>query len=498
MTSLSSLCSFHSFISFDKHQVHDKKKATVPWCYIKNDSLEDIWQLLHRLVKLPIDVSLNDLLDIYHKEKSMYWFMFTHHISWYHYSKPIEDQPKEFQKEYEKRCRSFYHFVLTAYQKKYPSDKNTIQWFHKQRNDITWWPKAVWQIIMVLDQIQLHQPIMNFLLHEIDDLMLRQLLIQQISFQKDNIHQMFHKWNMILMQLPYKKWQKKWMALQKKIQVDTNLYLAHSYLVPNLACQLINHFLHKWDTSLKLWSVVQILGSGIMGTTLLLTPKKLSKTRQDIAALKLMVSDRQAQWLPIHEEIRMQKKMAAAGIGTHIWSEYHQYQVVGIMTERMHLTFLQFLDCWYHVYHGDSSIAYQVMDQLESILDTLCKIKCTHGDMHLNNIMLQFLNDKNLEMKVKLIDFGMSTDHIYFPQLDICKLIGHFHILMSHSPSVTLFLKLWKPRLLIKTKTWFLQSSVPVPDLIGKINKWTDSMYIELFQTYYEPILTHIDKDAVV
>lgn len=380
----------------------DEIDSSRMWCQMSNN-VQEIWELLHRLIDLPSDLPLSSLLTQFEMETNVYNFMYQNNINWKPFTILPEDVSLSKQSKYERRSEAFYQRVLNQYEKRFPTDENTIEWFRYKRAERTWWKPHVWKIIMVLYHMQ-HDQELYTLMKEANIL---DWMVQ------DNYDQIRKK---MIRRFRGRFLPKFWETRPK-------------VFMPNIACQLVTHCLGRWNSKLQGWSVVKILGSGVLGTTLLLSDPKGATVR----ALKIMIVNPQAQWIPVEEEVRLQTKAANAGLAAQVYERFSKHGSVAILTERMHVTLRHVIECWYQLTqipeHAEKAhdMLQQIIVGLDELFEGLHRLQLTHGDLHAENIMatLHYKQGK-LFISLKLIDFGMASDRIYLPQLDVCKLMGDF------------------------------------------------------------------------
>lgn len=162
---------------------------------------------------------------------------------------------------------------------------------------------------------------------------------------------------------------------------------------------------------------VQVIGAGLAG--IVVQYKKINDTDTFIGKFVKL----QGTLLDVDEESRIQKMMYNIDkLAPEILGVYQLDSKFALITMKpVHTTLHHFLECIIDTYGDDdnelNNWLIKIIVRVIILLKKLKVINFTHGDMHTNNIGVNF-GDKIDDFYLSLIDFGQSSCRVYNTKLD--------------------------------------------------------------------------------
>lgn len=190
------------------------------------------------------------------------------------------------------------------------------------------------------------------------------------------------------------------------------------------------------------WTIIKKLGQGAFGAVF------LAEKDGQTAALKIIIdSPDNSNFVPIEDEVRMQRAFAAAGLAPRLYC--HAKTNVGRST--IHMILMEPVDFTLNAFMCRDVVNHDSLKAIAmSIFKTLLKMKrlnVTHGDMHTENIAFRVQPDGTYKML--LIDFGQSSLRVHRPLVDAEQLLSDLIELEQASPKIT--------RYISRVLTYYLQ-----------------------------------------
>lgn len=172
--------------------------------------------------------------------------------------------------------------------------------------------------------------------------------------------------------------------------------------------------------------VTDVLGIGTVGCVLLY---KSTKTGKSVVAK--YARNVEGDWTTLEQEAEIQMRLAVEHITPPI-SDLIEISggITCILTDRVDVTLYQFIKCIRHRKFSKVRVTMfaTIMDGVCDILRTMYgKTKTTHGDLHINNIMLVSTGQDTF--KPKLIDFGQSIIGVVYPAVDVTMFLRSMKVL---------------------------------------------------------------------
>lgn len=184
---------------------------------------------------------------------------------------------------------------------------------------------------------------------------------------------------------------------------------------------------------IKGWSVIKKLGQGAFGAVF------LAEKEGKLAALKVIIdSGDNSNFVPIEDEVRMQRVFASSGLAPQIYC--HAKTSVGKTT--IHTILMEPIDFTLNAFMCREVVTHDTLKAIAmSIFKALLKmnrLNVTHGDMHTENIAFRVQPDGTYKML--LIDFGQSSLRVHKPLVDAEQLLSDLVELEQASPKVTRYI----------------------------------------------------------
>ena len=174
----------------------------------------------------------------------------------------------------------------------------------------------------------------------------------------------------------------------------------------------------------------------------------LAEKDGEYGALKIIVdSPKNANFVPIEHEVRMQQTFAKAGLAPQIYC--HAKTRAGENT--VHMILMEPVDFTLNALLCRDVVTHETLKEVGmSLFKLLVKMKqmnVTHGDMHTENIA--FRQQPDGTYKMLLIDFGQSSLRVNRPLVDAEQLLSDLVELEEASPKLI--------RYITRVLTFFLQ-----------------------------------------